>query len=62
MTLIELLFFVMAIALSIAFSRFTFVYIGWWSILPAPVAGFGFVYLLILALDRLLQAKTPRSK
>jgi hypothetical protein len=59
MTLIELLFFVVAIALSIAFGRFTFVYIGWWSILPAPAAGFGFVYLLILALNRLLRIRSP---
>ena len=64
MTLIELLFFVLVIFLSILFGKFFWRYIGWWSVIPASVLGFGsvisFVGLVGKLLDKLILPR--RSK
>ncbi len=58
MSLIELLLFVLGIALSVLVGRCFYAKIGWWGMLPAPILGFGSVYGLILLLDRIFP---PRS-
>ena len=45
MTLMELLCFVLALAISIVSGRLLLSYISWWSVLPAMTIGFGMVYV-----------------
>jgi hypothetical protein len=55
MNLIEMLFFALAIVLSVLFGRYLFAYVGWWGILPALMLGFGLVIGLIWALNKILE-------
>lgn len=65
MTFIELLFLTLGIFLSVFFGRHFWKYIGWWSVIPAPVLGFGsvvlFWYLVGTLMDKLLPPR-PRNK
>jgi hypothetical protein len=59
MNLFELLFFVLALALSILLGRFFVRQIGWWGVLPAPILGFGLVYALLRFLHKLSDLYGP---
>ena len=50
MNLIELLVFLFALFISFLFGRFFFAYIGWWSVFPGLIFGFGTVGLLLVLL------------
>jgi len=54
MTLIELLFFLLASFLSYRFGGYFVAEIGWWGVFPAVVLGFGLVGGLLFIFDRLL--------
>lgn len=53
MNLPELLFFLLGLFLTVVVGRVLFHHIGWWTIIAAPVAGFGSVYALLILLHKL---------
>jgi hypothetical protein len=61
MTLFELLFFAVGIALSISFGKFSYGKIGWWGIPPAPILGFGSVWGMILLLNWIFPPRASRD-
>jgi hypothetical protein len=61
MNFIELLCFVLGVVLTIVIGRFLFAYLGWWAAVPAPILGFGLIFLLIVGLNRLALRRHPNS-
>ncbi len=53
MNIVELFCFLLGVVLTIVIGKFLFPYLGWWSIFPAAILGFGLVVSLIWGLDRL---------
>jgi hypothetical protein len=60
MNLFEMLFFLLAVFISFLLGRYFFGHIGWWSVLPAGILGFGVVWLFLLLLNKL--PRTARTK
>jgi hypothetical protein len=50
MNAIELLFFLLAVFLSVSFGKYFFGHIGWWGVLPGGILGFGSVWLFLVVL------------
>jgi hypothetical protein len=61
MTVIELLFFFLGVALSILFGKYFYARIGWWGIPPAPILGFGSVWGLLVLLHRIFPPRASRD-
>jgi len=59
MNIFELLFFVLALFLSLRFGMYLFKYIGWWSVIPGGLLGFGLVIVFLLAVTRLFGRRHP---
>jgi hypothetical protein len=59
MNLFEIIFFVLALALSILLGKYFVRQIGWWGALPAPILGFGLVYALLKLLHKLSDLYGP---
>jgi hypothetical protein len=62
MSLIELLLFVLGIALSVLVGRCFYGKVGWWGVPLALIAGFGSLYGLILLLDRVFPPRAVRER
>jgi hypothetical protein len=62
MSLIELLLFVLGIALSVLVRRCFYGKVGWWGIPLAPIVGFGSLYGLICLLDRIFPPRAVREQ
>lgn len=61
MSVIELLFFVLGILISVLAGRCFYSKVGWWGALPAPIVGSGSLYGLILLLDRIFPPRAMRE-
>jgi hypothetical protein len=61
MSLVELLFFVIGIAISVLAGRCFYAKVGWWGVTLAPIVGFGSLYGLILLLDRIFPSRAVRE-
>ena len=61
MNIVELFCFLLGVVLTIVIGKFLFPYLGWWSIFPAAILGFGLVVSLIWGLDRLYLRRHPNG-
>ena len=61
MNFVELFLFVLGVALTVVIGRLMFPYLGWWAALPAPILGFGSIFILIIGLNRLALWRHPNG-
>ena len=62
MNIVELFCFLLGVVLTIVIGKFLFPYLGWWSIFPAAILGFGLVVILIVGLNLLyLRRQQPNG-
>jgi hypothetical protein len=61
-TLIELLIILLPIFLSFLFGKLLFRYLGWWSVLPGVILGFGSVALIFWILIRFFDRSDSGSR
>jgi len=54
MSLLQILFYALVIYGIVVIARFLYAYIGWWGVVPAAILSLGVMYLLFIALRRVL--------